>query len=53
MNGDAHDLPPALDIVLPGLNRERAQRLVDRARTICADTRALGTTTIEYRLHDA
>jgi Ohr subfamily peroxiredoxin len=53
MDGDAHDLHAALNIVLPGLDRERAQHLVDRARTICAYTRALGTTTVDYRLHGA
>ncbi len=53
MDGDAHDLHAALDIRLPGLSREQAQHLVDRAKTICAYTRALGTTPTEYRLHGA
>ncbi|MDV6375421.1 Ohr family peroxiredoxin [Deinococcus arenicola] len=52
-NGDAHDLTAALDITLPGLEREKAQYLVDRGTEICAYTRALsGKVEIEYRLHD-
>ena len=51
-DGDAHDLQVALDITLPELSREQAQHLIERGKTICAFSRALGDR-IEYRLHDA
>ncbi|CAM3529638.1 Ohr family peroxiredoxin [Deinococcus frigens] len=51
-DGDAHDLSVALDIKLPGLERQQAQHLVDRGRAICAFNRAMKGQ-IECRLHDA
>ena len=50
-DGDAHTLTAALDITLPGLEREQAQHLVNQGQSICAFSRAL-TGKIEYRLHD-
>ena len=48
--GDARDLQVALEISLPGLSREQAQHLVERGKTSCPFSRALGER-IEYRLH--